>query len=85
RPAAPAAGKAGPKPRSASTLRRLLDQSEKELSAATEERQRLHDELSRAAGDHVALAELAHALAGAEACLAEAEERWLTLAEELGG
>jgi ATP-binding cassette subfamily F protein uup len=81
----PMAPPAGPKRRSASTLRRLLDQAERELSAATEERSRLQGELARATSDHVALAEVAHALATAETRLAEAEERWLALAEELGG
>ncbi len=80
---APAAG-TGRKPRSPSTLRRLLDQAERELSAAAEERSRLQGELGRVAGDHVALTEMAHALASAETRLAEAEERWLALAEELG-
>ncbi|MGH8975429.1 MAG: ABC-F family ATP-binding cassette domain-containing protein, partial [Acidimicrobiia bacterium] len=72
------------KPRSPSTLRRLLDQAERELAAATDERSRLQAELAAATGDHVALAEVAHALAAAETRLAEAEERWLALAEELG-
>jgi ATP-binding cassette subfamily F protein uup len=79
----PATG-TGRKPRSPSTLRRLLDQAERELSAAGEERSRLQGELGRVSGDHVALAEVAHALASAETRLAEAEERWLALAEELG-
>ncbi len=72
------------KPRSPSTLRRLLDQAEKELAAASDERARLQGELAAASGDHVALAEVAHALAAAESRLADAEERWLVLAEELG-
>jgi ATP-binding cassette subfamily F protein uup len=75
---------AAPKPRSSSTLRRLLDQAERELSAAAGERARLQADLARVAGDHVALAEIAHALAAAETRLAGAEERWLALAEELG-
>jgi ATP-binding cassette subfamily F protein uup len=84
---APAPGAEAPaarKPRSPSTLRRLLDQAEKELAAASDDRARLQDELAAAAGDHVTLAEVAHALAAAETRLAEAEERWLALAEELG-
>ncbi len=84
RAAPPVAPKPEPRRRSPSTLRRLLDQAERELSAATDERARLQDELAGAAGDHVALAGVAHALAAAETRLAEAEERWLALAEELG-
>jgi ABC transport system ATP-binding/permease protein len=82
---APAEAPSARKPRSPSTLRRLLDQAEKELAAASDERARLHGELAAAGGDHVALAEVAHALAAAETRLAEAEERWLAVAEELGG
>jgi hypothetical protein len=37
-----------------------------------------------APGDHSVLARLAGELAAAEAAVAEAEERWLTLSEELG-
>jgi ATP-binding cassette subfamily F protein uup len=83
--AAAPASPAGPKRRSASTLRRLLDQAERELSTATDERARLQEQLAAAATDHVALPEVAHALAAAETRLSEAEERWLALAEELGG
>jgi ABC transport system ATP-binding/permease protein len=84
-PTSPPPSAAGPKRRSASTLRRLLDQAERELAAAGDERGRLQGELARVVNDHVALAEVANALATAEIRLAEAEERWLALAEELGG
>jgi ATP-binding cassette subfamily F protein uup len=86
RPApAPSGGATEPRRRSPSTLRRLLELAERELAAASEERGRLRDELSRAGTDHLALSEVAHALAMAEARVAEAEDRWLALAEELGG
>jgi ATP-binding cassette subfamily F protein uup len=83
-PGSAADGAPARKPRSPSTLRRLLDQAEKELAAASDERARLQGELAAAGGDHVALAEVAHALAAAETRLADAEEGWLALAEELG-
>ncbi len=55
------------------------------MAASEKERDRLVTELATAGGDHVALATLAHAMADAETRLANAEERWLALAEELGG
>ena len=86
RPTAPEAAPAlaEPKRRSPSTLRRLMDQAEKEVAAATDDHRRLQEELAGVAADHVALAEVAHRLAAAETRLAAAEERWLALAEELG-
>ena len=72
--------------RSPSTLRRLLASAEKELEAATAARDTLSARLSNGPpSDHVALAGLAQDLAAAETRLAEVEERWLTLAEELDG
>jgi ATP-binding cassette subfamily F protein uup len=71
------------KPRSPSTLRRLLAEAEREMAAATEARDQLAAQLGGAA-DHRALAQRAEELAAAEARLAEAEERWLAVAEELG-
>jgi ATP-binding cassette subfamily F protein uup len=79
-PAAPSAAK----PRSASTLRRLVTIAERDMATASERRARLEAGLAEAAGDHAALAAAAHALAGAEVALAEAEDRWLSLTEELG-
>jgi len=87
-PTAPAAGPPatrGPaRPRSASTLRRLVTIAEREMADAADRRKRLEAELSAAAGDHGALAASAHALAEAEVVLAAAEDRWLALTEELG-
>ncbi|MFP5319909.1 MAG: ABC-F family ATP-binding cassette domain-containing protein [Acidimicrobiia bacterium] len=80
-PARPAA----PKPRSPSTLRRLLAQAERELEAATAARDALSARLTTdPPSDHVTLAALAQDLAAAETRLVEVEERWLALAEELG-
>ena len=78
------------KQRSPSTLRRLLGQVERELAEATERRDTLSAELGAASasgsgGGHLALAGLAQDLAGVESRIAELEERWLALADELGG
>ena len=81
----PAAGEPEPgKRRSPSTLRRLIGIAEREMTEAALARDRLAAELATAAGDHVALSSVGTALAEAEARLAETEERWLALAEELG-
>nr|MBA3266836.1 hypothetical protein [Acidimicrobiia bacterium] len=78
------------KQRSPSTLRRLLGQVERELAEDTERRDTLSAELGAASasgsgGGHLALAGLAQDLAGVESRIAELEERWLALADELGG
>ncbi|HZQ78992.1 MAG TPA: ABC-F family ATP-binding cassette domain-containing protein [Acidimicrobiia bacterium] len=83
-PTAPAAEAAGRKARSPSTLRRLIGLAEAEMEKAAAERDGLLADLAAAGGDHVALARIAETLAGAEARLAAAEERWLELSEELG-
>ena len=73
------------KPRSPSTLRRLIAVAERTMAEAQETRDRLAGELGALdPGDHVALAAAAQALAEAEAALGAAEERWLELSEELG-
>ena len=72
------------KGRSASTLRRLVGQAEREVESGTAERDRLLAALAAAGSDHVELTRLGAALAVVEASLAEAEERWLALADELG-
>ncbi|MFN2607257.1 MAG: ABC-F family ATP-binding cassette domain-containing protein [Acidimicrobiales bacterium] len=73
------------KPRSPSTLRRLLATAEKDLAGATAERDQLAAALAAGAGgDHVAVARLAAELAAAEERVAAAEDRWLALADELG-
>ncbi len=72
------------KPRSASTLRRLVTIAEREMADATDRRRRLEAELAAAGGDHAALAAAARALAEADVAVAAAEDRWLGLTEELG-
>jgi ATP-binding cassette subfamily F protein uup len=76
---------APPKLRSPSTLRRLLGQAEREMAEAVAARDRLAAELAGAGNLPAALAQISTSLADAEAHLTEAEERWLALAEELGG
>ena len=87
-PAVPAVAPPRPspgRPRSPSTLRRLLGLAERELADASGERDRLVEALSGGTAGHAELAALAHAAAAAEDRLTRAEERWLALAEELGG
>ncbi|MEA2844491.1 MAG: transport system ATP-binding/permease protein [Actinomycetota bacterium] len=81
----PLASRTAAKPRSPSTLRRLVTLAERDMAETAERRARLETELSVVATDHAALAATAHALAEAEAALAAAEDRWLSLSEELGG
>jgi ATP-binding cassette subfamily F protein uup len=86
----PSTSTAAPRPprarvRTASTLRRLLTQAERELSVATNERDALVSRLAEVGADHRELAAVAEALAAADLRVAEVEERWLSLAEELGG
>ncbi|MGH9156277.1 MAG: hypothetical protein ACRD1K_10685, partial [Acidimicrobiales bacterium] len=73
-----------PRTRSPGTLRRLLSTAERDLSDATGRRDFLAAALGNAGVDHLALAAVAEELAVAEVALSEVEERWLTLAEELG-
>ena len=83
-PPAPPAPPAAKKPRSPSTLRRLIGLAEAEMEKATAERDGLLADLAAAGNDHVALARIAGELAAAESRLTAAEERWLELSEELG-
>jgi hypothetical protein len=55
------------------------------MADAEADRDRLVAELMADGADHAALTQIAHRLAGAESRLSQAEERWLALAEELGG
>jgi len=73
-------GRAG---RTPSTLRRLLKETEKELAALQRRRDRLAAEVEAAGADHEALARLGAEVAGVDAAVDEAEERWLALASEL--
>lgn len=69
------------KRRSASTLRHLMAGVEQEIERARLERDGLAETLG-STQDHHSIAELGQRLAEAERALDEAEERWLTLAEE---
>jgi ATP-binding cassette subfamily F protein uup len=82
---APTGDAPAPKPRSASTLRRLIGVAERAMAEAEATRDRLAAELAALdPADHVALTATAQALAEAEDTLGAAEERWLELLEELG-
>jgi ATP-binding cassette subfamily F protein uup len=73
------------KPRSASTLRRLVGVAERAMADAEAARDRLAGALGALdPSDHVSLAAAAQALADAERALGAAEEDWLRLSEELG-
>jgi ATP-binding cassette subfamily F protein uup len=72
---------AGTSGRSPSTLRRLLGQAERELERLAARRDELVAELTGA--DHRRAAALGAELAGIDAALVEAEERWLDLGVEL--
>ncbi len=95
-PARPTSAAAGPapsatarptaKPRSPSTLRRLLGVAERTVAEAEKARDALAAQLvARERGDHQAMATTARSLAEAENHLTKAEEQWLALSEELGG
>ena len=69
--------------RSASTLRRSLKEIEAEIEALERSVAELTERVARASDDHIGLAEAARRLAAAESELAETEERWLSLSQEL--
>ncbi|MGN6694946.1 MAG: ABC-F family ATP-binding cassette domain-containing protein [Aquihabitans sp.] len=82
------AGSAAPavKARTPSTLNRLMRDADKEMRKIEKQRAKLADQLAALDGtDHVRLAEVGQELAAADAALAEVEERWLALGEELEG
>jgi ATP-binding cassette subfamily F protein uup len=85
RPATKRPAKAGGSARTPSTLRRLLKDAEKELARLERDRGRLEASVHEAAAgnDHVALARLGDELTTMQAAVAEVEERWLALGEEL--
>jgi len=62
----------------------MLSQAEREVAALERRRDELAEQLAAAgpAGDHEELARLGTALAEVQGQLSEAEERWLSLAEE---
>ena len=80
-----AAPTASGKVRSPSTLRRLLGLAERDVAAHETQRDKLVAQLAAGTNDHTELTRLANSLAEVEARLSESEERWLALAEELGG
>ena len=63
-------------------MRRELNVAERELTKATDRRDRIATELEQAIGDHRRLGELGRDLDEATSAVAVAEERWLALAEE---
>jgi ATP-binding cassette subfamily F protein uup len=71
--------------RSASTLRHLMKEADKEMGRLAKEHARLDAEVAAAAeaGDHGALAELGARVAEVQARQSELEERWLELGAEL--
>ena len=72
------------KTRTPSTLNRLMRDAEKEMRKLEKQRAKLADQLAEVDGtDHVRLGEVGAELAAADAALAEVEERWLALGEEL--
>ena len=73
--------KGGRSARSASTVRRLLGQAERDLGTAVAAHDRLAEDI-RSATSHKALASLGQQLATAQTAVAVAEEAWLALAAE---
>lgn len=69
-------------PKSPSTLRRLIAQSETALAKATAELEKLTAQMSGAGNDHVKLAKISEELAKAQAKVNSAEETWLSLVAE---
>lgn len=71
--------------RSRSTIRHLLKTAEKAMAQAQRRREALDDDLAAAGTDHVRLADVGREIAEADEVLAQAEEHWLELSEELDG
>ena len=73
--------------RSASTLRHLIKEAEKDLGKATRDRERASGDLEAAVarGDHAVIASIGTALADAQSRVDASEERWLELAAEAEG
>ena len=81
--AAPAPdGGGAPKPRSRSTLTRLMRDTEKEVAKLTKRRDRIHAQLLDSAADHVELTRLGAEEAAVADELTAAEDVWLALADE---
>jgi ATP-binding cassette subfamily F protein uup len=69
--------------RSHSTIRHELKAAEKLMNRLQTQRERLDEDLAQAGTDHVRLAAAGEAIAACDRELAQAEERWLELSEEL--
>ena len=69
-------------PKSPSTLRRLITQSETALAKATAELEKLTAQMATAGNDHVKLAKISEELAKTQAKVNSAEENWLSLVAE---
>ncbi len=72
----------GPRRRSPSTLRRLIEATEREMAGLTARREELMSEMTRPGLDHAALAALGRELNEVGAELDRTEETWLALASE---
>ncbi|MDA8391682.1 MAG: ABC-F family ATP-binding cassette domain-containing protein [Actinomycetota bacterium] len=72
------------KGRSPSTLRRLIAETERQMESSSADVGQLEAQIAQVASDHLALSEVTAALAEAHRRLADAEQRWLELWEELG-
>lgn len=68
--------------KSASTLRRMVAQSETALAKAAAELEKITAQMAGAGNDHVKLAKIGEELAKAQAKVNSAEETWLALAAE---
>ncbi|MEI7593190.1 MAG: ABC-F family ATP-binding cassette domain-containing protein [Actinomycetes bacterium] len=68
--------------RSASTIRQLLKQVDKDLAAAHRRQAKLEIDIAQAGSDHQAMTRLAAELAEASAAIVDAEHKWLELSEE---
>jgi len=69
--------------RSHSTIRHELKAAEKKMSKLQKHRERLDGELTAAGTDHVELARVGEDIAHCDSEIAETEERWLELSEEV--
>ena len=80
--ARPTRAAAGPSP---STLKRRLKDAEQELRELEKRKARLVADLEAAGGDVELLAGVGTEIAAVDAALADAEHRWLELAQQLDG
>ena len=74
--------KSPPVKRSASTLRQLLKDAERDVNRATKDRDRLTSELEAAGTDYAAVTRIGTLLAEVQGALDRAEEQWLEIAAE---